>query len=53
MVAVDDKGQPIEVPPLQVRTLEERQRFEGAKQRRSLRQEMEKRHDEIKGATTE
>ncbi|SAI20728.1 acyl-CoA thioester hydrolase [Bordetella ansorpii] len=48
MVAVDDKGQPIEVPPLQVRTLEERQRFEGAKQRRSLRQEMEKRHEEIK-----
>jgi len=48
MVAVDDKGQPMQVPPLQIRTEEERQRFEGAKQRRALRQEMEKRHDAIK-----
>lgn len=48
MVAVDDKGQPIEVPQLQLRTLEERQRFEAAKQRRALRQEMENRHESIK-----
>lgn len=48
MVAVDDEGQPTEVPPLRLRTLEERQRFEAARQRRALRQEMEKRHDAIK-----
>jgi len=48
MVAVDDQGQPTGVPPLQLRTLEERQRFEAARQRRELRQDMEKRHEAIK-----
>ncbi|MFU1912448.1 acyl-CoA thioesterase [Bordetella avium] len=48
MVAVDEHGQSIAVPPLTPVTLEERQRFEAARQRRALRQEMEKRHDAIK-----
>jgi acyl-CoA hydrolase len=48
MVAVDSAGQPVPVPTLRLHTLEERQRFEGAKQRRELRQEMEHRHDAIK-----
>lgn len=52
MVAVDDKGAPTAVPPLAPRNLEERQRFEAARLRRELRQEMERRHDEIKRETT-
>ncbi|GAB1576539.1 acyl-CoA thioesterase [Bordetella petrii] len=48
MVAVDDQGQPTPVPPLALGTLEERQRHEAARQRRELRQAMEKRHEEIK-----
>ena len=52
MVAVDDNGQPAEVPPLQPRDEEERQRFAAAQQRRALRQEMEKRHDDIKRSMT-
>ncbi|HEY0294106.1 MAG TPA: acyl-CoA thioesterase [Bordetella sp.] len=48
MVAVDDQGQPISVPPLEPGDLEEAQRFEGAKHRRALREEMEKRHQDIK-----
>jgi acyl-CoA hydrolase len=50
MVAVDDNGAPAEVPPLQPRDEVERQRFAAAQQRRALRQEMERRHDEIKGS---
>lgn len=49
MVAVDDDGTPAEVPPLVPRDEVERQRFAAAQQRRALRQEMEKRHREIKG----
>ena len=52
MVAVDDNGAPTAVPPLAPRNLEERQRFEAARLRRELRQEMERRHDEIKRETT-
>ena len=48
MVAVDDNGQPTAVPPLELQTLEQRQRYEAARQRRVLRQEMEKHHEEIK-----
>jgi len=51
MVAVDDQGQPTAVPPLALRTLEEKQRYEAARQRRELRQEMEKHHQEIKQRT--
>lgn len=48
MVAVDDKGVPTAITPFQPQTQEEAQRFEAAKQRRELRQEMEKRHMHIK-----
>ncbi|MCD0505085.1 acyl-CoA thioesterase [Bordetella petrii] len=48
MVAVDENGQPTAVPPLTLRTLEEKQRHEAALQRRELRQAMEKHHEEIK-----
>lgn len=52
MVAVDDRGAPTAVPPLVPRNLEEKQRFEASRLRRELRQEMERRHDEIKRETT-
>jgi len=52
MVAVDDAGAPTAVPPLEPRNLEEKQRFEAAGLRRQLRQEMERRHDQIKRETT-
>ena len=48
MVAVDDTGKTTTVPALQPANLEEMQRFEGARQRRALREEMEKRHATIK-----
>jgi len=48
MVAVDEHGQPTPVPMLKPADLEEHQRFEGAKHRRALREEMEKRHNAIK-----
>lgn len=48
MVAVDKDGQPTPVPPLTPRDGEERHRFDEAKQRRALRQEMERRHQAIK-----
>ena len=48
MVAVDDNGQPTEVPPLALHTLEQQQRYEAARQRRELRQAMEKHHEAIK-----
>ncbi|MFC4275889.1 acyl-CoA thioesterase [Achromobacter aloeverae] len=48
MVAMDELGNPTPVPPLELRTDEEKQRYEAAAQRRALRQEMEKRHEAIK-----
>ncbi|MCK9508116.1 MAG: acyl-CoA thioesterase [Pigmentiphaga sp.] len=48
MVAVDEQGQPIPVPSLTPQNDEERNRFEAAKLRRELRQEMERRHRQIK-----
>ncbi len=48
MVAVDELGNPTPVPALELRTEEEKQRYEAAAQRRALRQEMEKRHAAIK-----
>lgn len=47
MVAVDDAGKTTAVPPLQPANPEEAQRFESARQRRALREEMEKRHATI------
>ena len=43
MVAVDDERKPAPVPPLRPFTADERRRFEAAKVRKQLRQEMEQR----------
>jgi acyl-CoA hydrolase len=48
MVAVDDSGKPVTVPPLQVETPTERRRYESAALRREFRREIEKRHQEIR-----
>ncbi len=47
MVAVDDHGQPTSVTPLVPSTHAEERRYNQAKQRREIRQEMEKRHQEL------
>ncbi len=51
MVAVDDEGMPTAVPPLTPATAEEQQRFDGAKMRRQLRQELDRRFQAIKDGT--
>ena len=43
MVAVDDQGKPTPVPPLAPQTADEVRRFESARIRKQLRQEMEQR----------
>lgn len=48
MVAMGEDGKPAPVPPLQPTTLEMRQRVEAARQRRALREEMQRRQAEIK-----
>jgi len=49
MVAVDDDRKPVAVPPRQPETSEEKRRFVQGKQRRLIRQELEKRYQELKG----
>ena len=49
MVAVDDARKPAAVPPLQPLNSEDKRRFIQGKQRRQIRQELEKRYQEIKG----
>ena len=44
MVAVGDDGKPVKVPALKLDTDEERRRFEAAKLRKALRQELEQRY---------
>lgn len=48
MVAVDDERKPVPVPPLRPFSPEERRRFEAAKTRRQLRQELEQRYREMR-----
>ena len=48
MVAVDDQGRPVKVPPLSVETSNERRRYESAALRREFRREIERRNDEIR-----
>ena len=48
MVAVDDDGRPVRVPPLAVETPIERRRRDAAALRRELRREVERRIQEIK-----
>ena len=56
MVAVGDDGKPVKVPALKLETEEERRRFEAAKLRKALRQELEQRYlaarEVSPGATT-
>lgn len=48
MVAVDDQRKPIAVPPLRPFSQEEKRRFESAVIRKSLRQELARRFEEVK-----
>lgn len=48
MVAVDDEGRPIAVPPLKPVTADERRRYAAAELRKSMRREMQRRFAEIK-----
>lgn len=50
MVAVDDNGKPVAVPPHKPTTQEERRRWANAKVRRQLRSEMEQRQREVRQA---
>ncbi len=48
MVAVDDQRKPAQVPRLEPQSSEEKRRFVQAQQRRQIRQELEKRYQDIK-----
>ncbi|WP_413456847.1 acyl-CoA thioesterase [Herbaspirillum huttiense] len=48
MVAVDDQRKPIPVPPLRPFSQEEKRRFEAAVLRKSLRQELARRYEQVK-----
>lgn len=48
MVALDDEGKPVKVPPFKPQTLVEKQRFEAAMLRRKLLHEQEAAHEAIK-----
>lgn len=48
MVAVDDEGKPTLVPALEPQSPDEKRRFKQAQQRRDLRQELERRYQEIR-----
>ncbi|MFC0669053.1 acyl-CoA thioesterase [Azotobacter chroococcum] len=48
MVALDENRKPTQVPPLQPTTEQEKRRYEQAKRRRELRQELEARYRQIK-----
>lgn len=50
MVAVDEDGKPVAVPPLHPKTQDERRRWANAKVRRQLRSEMEQRQREVRQA---
>jgi acyl-CoA hydrolase len=51
MVAVDEQGRPVEVPPLQIETPLEARRNEGARLRREFRLEIEARNRAIREAS--
>ncbi|SEL72682.1 Acyl-CoA hydrolase [Roseateles sp. YR242] len=50
MVAVDDEGRPVAVPPLQPATPDEKRRFEAAKERKKLRLELQQRQDQLRSS---
>jgi acyl-CoA hydrolase len=47
MVAVDDRGKPVAVPPLQPQTADGRRRQYQAEQRRQIRQELQQRYQAL------
>lgn len=49
MVAVDDDGKPVEVPPLQLLTADQKRRHLNAKERRKIRLELAMRYQSIHG----
>lgn len=51
MVAVDQRGRPVPVPPLRIETPTERRRNEGARLRREFRREIEARNRAIREAS--
>ncbi|WGL17094.1 acyl-CoA thioesterase [Microbulbifer bruguierae] len=53
MVALDDEGKPVKVPPFIPETLLEKQRFEAAVLRRKLLHEQEAAHEAIKAKVRE
>lgn len=53
MVAVDDDRRPVPVPPLRPFTPDERRRYEAAKLRKQLREEVRARFDALRAGTAE
>ncbi len=47
MVALGDDGKPVQVPPLEAKTSEQKRRWHGAELRRQLRAELKQRYSEI------
>ena len=50
MVAIDDEGKPVAVPPLTPSTPDEHRRYAAAQVRREMRREMERRFSETRQA---
>ncbi|KLI99426.1 acyl-CoA thioesterase [Luteimonas sp. FCS-9] len=53
MVAVDEDGRPVPVPPREPASAEERRRFEQGRQRREIRQELEQRYRAMRDASAD
>ncbi len=50
MIAVDDDGKPVKVPPLTPSSTDERRRFGAAEVRREMRRELEKKFEAVRNA---
>lgn len=50
MVAVGEDGRPVPVPPLSPNSPDEKRRWEAAIERKKLRQELQRRHDELRSS---
>lgn len=53
MVAVDDDGKPVAVPPLQLRTPDQKRRQRNAEERRKIRLELAERYESIQQKTAQ
>ncbi len=51
MVAVGEDTRPVPVPPLTPATPDEKRRWEAALERKKLRQELQRRHDELRSSS--